>query len=165
MLVDITDPAAVDTFDGGEAGAIGDASGPMWQIDTAYAGRSPMGPGAIPDTSKTLAALEDYGNGTHTITVNELPKHTHGITLKGFRSNLEAGVEQWYAKSGPDPGVVETTPENSAQFPSHLDVGDGINFDETMWGQATPQAVNIVHPVRGTYILKRTARKFYKFVG
>lgn len=164
MLVDIVDPAEITTFDGGDADAAGLASGPMWEIDTNYAGRSPMGPGAIPDTTKTLAAQEDYGSGTHALVANELPKHTHGITLKGFRTNLEAGIEQWYAKQGPGDGVYETTPENLGQFVTHLDIGDGVNWDETLWGQATPQSVSLVHPVRGTYVIKRTARKYYKFV-
>jgi hypothetical protein len=164
MITELTDPADITTFDGGDADAAGLAAGPMWEIDTNYSGRSPMGAGLIPDTAKTLAALENYGTGDHTILVNELPKHTHGMTLKGFRTNLETGTAQWFAFQGQGYDVGATTPESSSDFLTHLDIGDGLTWDDTLWGQATPVAMSIVHPVRGVYVLKRTSRKYYKFV-
>ena len=128
----------LQTYDGGDTGAQSTESGPMWEVDTDFAGYSPMGPGAIPNSNpaKTLAQGEAYGEGAHTMTQQELAAHRHETTLSGGGNDGSALV--WTAVT---PNSVELT------YPS------------TTVGESEPMPV--IHPVRGIYVIKRTIREVY----
>jgi hypothetical protein len=124
--------------DGSDPASVAPATnvGAMWEIDTAYAGRSPMGVGAISgsDPSKNLALSEDYGAGSHAITIPELPEHDHDIA---------------YATA--DTGSGLPTVSNGTT--------EALNYPTATTGDG--DAMLITHPVRGLYICKRTARVNY----
>lgn len=117
--------------------------GAMWEIDTNYAGRSPMGPGAIASANpaKNLALSENFGDGAHTITIQELPAHTHppADDYGSFAGFVSPG----------EPSTVEAT--------------GGTEIERMLQTGATggDEAMPIVHPCRGIYVIKRTARTNY----
>lgn len=128
------------TYDGGDAGAPSDRSGPMWVEDTAFIGRSPMHPGAIPssDPAKSLALGEDYGAGSHTNTMLEMPEHTHQV--KYAFNQTGAGL----------PCITGNGTTESIQYPTEAT------------GEATPDPYSIVGPVRGIYCIKWSGRQYYR---
>lgn len=127
------------TYDGGDAGAASDRTGPMWVEDTDMIGRSPMHPGLLPGSSpsKTLVLDEDYGAGSHAQTIAELAAHTHALQ---WRANTSG------TGSDNDTGTVLTPFTGSANVAT---VGSG-----------TP--MNMVHPVRGMYVIKWSGRLYRK---
>lgn len=135
----------LETYDGGDTDAIGDASGPMWEVDTDFAGRSPMGPGAVPDSTTTVTVGNDFGSGVHTLIEDELPAHTHPTTLDAM---------------GVDSGTFRTALFDVSNTPSSAVVVDGYTLTPDLTGG--DDAHNNLHPVRGIYVIKRTARLYYK---
>lgn len=132
--------ALLQTYDGGDTNPASDRSGPMWEIDTEWAGRSLMGAGLIPgsDPPKTLANGENYGVASPTLVAGNLPEHRHQIKF----SDISSGTG----------------------FPQ---VGTGSTHDksfntELAGGSATPTPLNNVHPVRGGYLIKWSGRAFRK---
>jgi hypothetical protein len=126
----------LQTYDGGDTNAPSDRSGPMWEVDTAFDGRSPMGVGTIPlsDPSKSLALGEQYGEGSHTQTEDEMPEHAHNVQ---------------YATSDTGDGFPTVSNGTTAV----------LNYNTDEKGGSEP--MNWVHPVVGIYIIKRTARIYY----
>lgn len=126
------------TFDGGEDAAVGTASGPMWEEDVDFAGRSPMGVGAIQNANpaKSLTIGEAYGDGAHTMTIEELVEHTHETTLDGGGNDGGTHIHT----AGDDNGVSPVIPTSAT-------------------GESEP--FSIIHPVRAVYIIRRTARVYY----
>lgn len=64
--------AALQTFDGGAAGAVTELSGPTWEVDTAYADKIPVGAGgtAVATNASELssgASATDQVRGTYFI--------------------------------------------------------------------------------------------------
>lgn len=131
----------LQTYDGGAVGVVGDNSGPMWEEDTNFQGRSPMHPGSIPSNTpaKSLALNENYGEGTHTQTTAEVGAHNHTITGKSILT-FPGGAPAKGTSAGND-----------------FSITDVIATDQS--AAATP--MNIVHSVRGIYCIKRTARVNY----
>lgn len=129
----------LQTYDGGDTDTPSDRSGPMWEIDHDFDGRSPMGPGAIEGSNpaKTLAGGEDYGTGAHTLAGSNLPEHRHAM-------KFSQGTD------GDTYPSIATGSTNDRQY-----------FTE-MAGNATPTPLNNVHPVRGCYIIKWTGRAYRK---
>jgi hypothetical protein len=138
------------SYDGGDgtAGPATSTSGPAWQEDTDFQGRSPMGPGAIPTSNpaKTLSVGEDFGEGAHAQASTELYPHSHP---PGDIFNAFAGFVK--------PGQL-----------SSYEIGGGteierMGFTGLQGGNASGNAdpANVVHPCRGAYIIRATARAFY----
>lgn len=145
---------ALQTYDGGAVGAVGDAAGPMWEEDVAFQGRSPMGPGAIPTSNpaKTLNVAEPFGEGAHTQTVEEVGPHTHPLAADADITNVGGTIKIVTSGTG-GPGLArgETAPEVTP-----LSVGPNT------WTGGTQQAANVIHPILGIYIIKRTARIYLR---
>src|SRR3990167_6645500 len=140
------------TYDVGSAGAVAASSGPMWEEDTDFQGRSPMGPGAIPtsDPAKVLTIGENYGEGAHTLTLAQLPSTV----------TITAPTNQLFVMSPTGNGITQ---EAGADWnPSYsfnpLQPTLESSLDSTL---GSYQAHQTVHPVRGIYCLKRTARLNY----
>lgn len=129
--------AALITYDGGDNDPPSDRSGPMWEIDNDFDGRSPMGQGAISgsDPAKNLANGENFGVGSNTIAGSNMPEHRHGMKFS------------------------ETT--SGSTYPS-IATGstDDRQYFTEMAGNTTPTPLNNVHPVRGVYIIKWTGRAY-----
>ena len=138
----------LETFDGGEAGVITATTGPMWILDEDFEGRALMMPGDIPGVTptKTLAVGENYGSGMHTLTQAELPDVDFDLNVSQLSqtpgSNSVDGL--LYQQPGSGSGNTAT--------PANLIVNSG----------GDGEAINIVPPVRGIYLIRRSARQMYR---
>ena len=139
--------ADLGLFDGGDADPASDRSGPMWEIDHAYDGRSSMGVGAVPSSTpaKNLALSEDYGTGTHLQIATEVAPHTHVLTING----------QALGGTGQPPKVVV----DDDVAVSATDANGGTAEQNNV---GTQTEIPLVHPVRGCYKIKRSARIYYR---
>lgn len=128
------------SFDGGDGtlATPAPAAGAMWQVDSDFAGRLPMGPGAITGStiSKTLALDESYGSGGITLAETNLPAHTHNVV-----------------------GYGTTGAETHIQAANNLTATGAVTQATTSTGSTTP--FEAVPPVLGVYFIKRSARQFY----
>lgn len=136
----IVTPTDLDTYDEGSAGAVTLVTGPFWEVDTAFAGRSPMGVGAIPSANPahTLIANETYGEGAHLQTGAEVGAHTHEPSPKSIVSS----------GSGSTVGLL-------------LGGSGNPEPDLAILANTAPAAMPVIHPVLARYIIKRTARQYY----
>ena len=82
--------AGLNTYGGGDAGAVGDASGPLWQINHDFNGRMIVGVGDIPGTdpaiSIALDATSDSNSkeGSYDVAlIAENCQHFHGCGTDG----------------------------------------------------------------------------------
>lgn len=131
--------ADIDTFDGGEVGAVGAASGPMWAVETLMAGKVAIGAGALP-SGASLTIGDTGGEDKHTLTIAELAAHTH------TNEDISNAVNTYAAGTGTGGGLA--------------DVGTGESFQSGSTGSSTP--FNVLNPYKtGTWI-KRTARIYYR---
>ena len=130
------------------------ASGAMWEIDVEFSGRSPMGVGDIAGTDpvKTLGLGENYGEGEHTLTVAETPEHDHGIDGTG-KSRLMVG--------NTDCTLAEADVEDDQLFGMSVDRSTPPVL-KTWNASGDGEAHQNTHPVRGCYLIKRTARVWYR---
>lgn len=118
-------------------------AGAMWMLDTAYNGRSPMSPGVIvgANPAKTLGYGENFGEGAHLQTVEEVGPHVHPINP----SQIVASPS-----SGPSQGLL---------FGGTGDVLTPLTVAQNVYA-AGQQAGNVTHPVRGMACIVRTNRIF-----
>lgn len=128
--------ASIDTFDGGEAGAVTTISGPFWEKVDEMDARSPMGPGTLPST-QVIAVGDDFGEEKHTQTAAEVGPHTHDVQIPNNTA---------------PPDTVNTLDQQ----------GDGSAFQTVTSEENTPSATpfNVVHPVHGIFFIRRTARLY-----
>ncbi len=138
----------LQTYDGGDTGTPSTESGPMWVEDTDFIGRSPMHPGLIPETVSTFAHTllvgENYGDGSHVQTTQELAVHAHfpdATKADGFLGHAVAGAPATFNVTGGGDTI------NMAQ--TGTAGGNGLTPSVT-------QAMNWVHPVRGLYCIRRS---------
>lgn len=152
----ITSQAMLDVWDEGEAGAVSLYTGPFWEIDADFEGRSPMGPGAIPSSnpSKTLSVSETYGEGAHSMTSQEVGPHTHPLNAE---SSIKDGDN--VAVVGTGGGQFGLLAYNQGGFNGTRITPLSVLANTFTSGQ---QAMPVIHPVRGRYFIKRSARIFYK---
>lgn len=143
--------ADLQTFDGGEATPVSLTTGPFWEVDHDFDGRSPMGPGDIPDATpaKTLSVGEDYGEGSHQQSAEEIGPHLHPLQAG---ASIQSGDNIKVVTSGAG-AVVGLQIGGSGNADTDLSVGANT-FTTTQ--QKTP----VIHPVRGAFVIRRTARAF-----
>lgn len=141
--------ADVPTIMGGTAGVATAYTGPFWEIDHDFDGRSPMGPGAIPtaNPAKTLAVEEDYGEGAHTMTELELAPHDHPPRT-GF------GAYAGFVEPGQSSSYEITGGSEIERMGSTGEAGGEEDADDNLVAQPMP----VIHPVKGIWVLKPTAR-------
>lgn len=141
------------TFDGGDNNTPGDASGPMWEVDTDFSAKFPVGVGAFP-VSGTISVGENTtstgvtGEDVHELTSDELPEHTHALTCDGL-----PGVF-W------DTFVQEAGPDSNDSFSFQND--EPKTCDETGVNTTTGDGHNNLPPMIGVYFIKRTSRLYYR---
>lgn len=134
-------PTDLITYDGGDNGAPSDRSGPMWVIDNAFDGRSPMGIGAIASSTpaKTLGLLESYGEGNHQLIQAELPDCAFETNQTFMPVTLDINEGQEFASGGS---------------------GARRQLVVTSGGSDTPHQT--VHPVYGVQIIMPSGRLYYR---
>lgn len=157
MLIECTEEE-LKTVDGGDINILSPASGPMWEIDHDFDGRTPIG------VSTDYPAWETGGAGVEVVEVGMLPKHQHYIEGKGMRigpgRTLESLSTQWFTGEYVPAGNPNPVP-NTADKDLDVSIGNELGVDDDLQGGVN-NAVNIVHPVRSVFVCKRTLRRFYK---
>jgi hypothetical protein len=135
----------LQTYDGGNTNAPSNWSGPMWEVDTLFEARFPVGAGTfassgVVSVNGTTTSTAVAGEDKHTLVTSEMPKHSHTMT---WDSQDTAGGNQlktlYY---GPDANAFNDIVKSSG------DAG----------GDA---AHNNLPPFYGVYFIKRTARVYY----
>ena len=134
-------PTDLETYDGGASGMVGPTTGPFWEVDADFAGRSPMGVGTMPGGT-AIALDQNLGNEKTTQTEAQMPVHRHG-------------------PGGPDAQKRIIRVDDKADS-----AGLGLAFGadgatETFnWTQPTGsgEAMTTLSPVRGCHVIMRTAR-------
>lgn len=156
----------LDVYDGGEAAAVTNISGPFWEIDSVFNGRSPMGVGDIPTASpaKNLSLGEDFGEGATVLTGTQLPDISTlikiGVAIPGTGHD-SPGDGSTYDGGGAAINAGYTN--DTAMYPSQQTWSNGFPKASVATLQtAVGEAHNTVHPVHGVYFIKRTARLYYR---
>ena len=129
----------LQTYDGGNTNTPSSWSGPMWEVDTEFEARFPVGAGAFAASGAVVVqgkvtSTAVAGEDKHTLTVPEMPAHTHN-----FFPLVTAD-----ANNGGANGVQYGATANVATSST----GDGA-------------AHNNLPPFYGVYFIKRTARVYY----
>lgn len=131
--------ADLATFDGGDASADSVISGPMWEVDTDFAGLFPLAPGTI--NGVAVPVNQTGGSVEQTLTLENMPPHSHTVPKPVVSSAAGANV-----------GVL-------------FDSYSGTVDTSVVGGSGTPPAAQpfvIVPPYRSVYIIKRTSRVYYR---
>lgn len=128
------------TFDGGDANALSQISGPMWEEVVSLRVRFPLGAGTLP--SGTVINSGDIGGEeNHTLSLNEIPSHTHAIPNFG----------------GPVGATAVIVGDNATPIaqPDISTRATGGNPDGTTAGHQN------MPPYLGVYFLRRTSKLYY----
>lgn len=137
--------ASIDTFDGGEAGAVSTTTGPFWERLTDMDAKFPIGPGTLPST--TVLAIDDTGGEEkHSLTIPEFPPHTHPVEGSGFLDGATPSARK----------IIIDDEHNSSANNS---------VTESTGGSGTPAAAvphNTMPPFRVIWFIRRTARLHYR---
>lgn len=137
--------ASIDTFDGGEAGAVSATTGPFWERLTDMDAKFPIGPGTLPSTT-VLAVGDAGGEEKHSLTEAEMPPHLHEVEGSGF-----------------DDGNVQSQ-RHVLIDDEHNDLSHKRNTNLT-GGTGSPVAVtahNTMPPYRAIWFIRRTTRLHYR---
>ena len=129
-----------------------DYTGAMWERDTDFDGRSPMGVGTISGITppKNLALNEEYGEGSHILVDDELPSYNPINTAdKVVTIPSSAGII--YGANLAHEGWSFT---NVVHEPNEEPLAASINTI------GKDDAHQNTHPVLGAFFAKRTARKY-----
>lgn len=152
--------ALLATYDGGDGGVPGDASGPMWLVDHAMDGRSPMGPGTLP-SGATLAFNGTMGEEKHVLTGAEgaIGSHTHayGLYVPGTGGGFAGQTTPSATSAYQSLFIGESTPSGANPVTANM-----FTLPPNLGAGATSDAHNTVHPVLGLFLIKRSGRIFIK---
>lgn len=132
LYTDSANPINIDQFDGGETGGVTPTSGPMWERLTEFNARVPMGIGPLPGGGSVVINVNG-GNEEHTLTIAQLPAHTHTYTKTFAGGDANDGG------------------------------GNGVHFQDDVTGlTGSGQAFSLLPPYRGTVFLRKSARRYYR---
>lgn len=143
----------LQTYDEGEIAVTTLTTGPFWEVDHDFDGRSPMGPGTIPDANpaKALSVGEDYGKGAELAGADTVAPHTHPfsgdpaiLTATGGLKTVIPGV----GGAGVQIGLTGTAQPDITISPNTF--------------TASQEALSVIHPIRGLFQIKRSIRKYYR---
>jgi hypothetical protein len=135
----------LQTYDGGNTNTLSNWSGPMWEVDTEFEARFPVGAGTFAASGVVVVqgkvtSTAVVGEDKHTLVTSEMPKHSHTMT---WDSQDTAGGNQLKTLYlGPDANAFNDIVKSSG------DTG----------GDA---AHNNLPPFYGVYFIKRTSRVYY----
>jgi len=122
-------------------------TGALWEVDHNFDDRSFMG------VKNTVAIAADGGAATVTPTSDNLPEHRH-----------ESGVPYTDTAQEPPYGETPITEAHTLAFPTLATAGSGNANAYTQYtgengSDITP--LDIIHPVRGVWVVKRTSRIYF----
>ena len=130
------------SYDGGDgaSGTPTNYTGAMWTVDTSFDARFPVGVGAFVASGAvavngTATATSIVGEDKHTLTIPELPSHTHNVATL-INDSISGGDQKLIP--------LQSTGNNLAS--------------SSVGGDA---AHNNLPPFYGVYFIKRTGRVYY----
>jgi hypothetical protein len=127
------------------------AAGAMWEIDTDFAARSPIGPGTLPLSGTVIAVGDTGGVDQVTLTEAQTPEHTHKMA-KNVSSSTSLQTDQkaiaWNGLFSGNNAYVLTEGDTPADIGKSGPSGSG-------------QAHTNMSPYISTYFIRRTSRQFY----
>lgn len=136
------------SYDGGDgtSGTPTDYTGAMWEVDTAFEARFPVGAGTfaasgVVDVTDTATSSGIQGEDKHLLTTAEMPEHSHLVIFD--KQDTAGGDQLNTVYNGTDAGAVP----------------DGVERTSETAGGDT--AHNNLPPFYGVYFIKRTARRYY----
>ena len=135
----------LQSFDGGNTNAVADADGPMWEVDSNFAAKFPVGVGTFTASGDVAVGGSTTSTGVsgedkHTLVTSELPAHSHSISAM---QGLDIDESSNRTLSGTD--------GNADEFQ------DSMNTET----EGDDTGHNNLPPFYGCYFIKRTGRKFY----
>jgi hypothetical protein len=141
------------SYDGGDGTATATTlTGPMWEVDTEFEARFPVGVGAFV-ASGAVAVMGKatstaiVGEDQHTLSAPEIPSHTHSLGANGkpavFWDNF---VQEAGGDGNPSFSFNQSVPETSTSTGGVIGGGG---------------AHNNLPPFYGVYFIKRTIRVYY----
>lgn len=132
----------IETFDGGESGAITNITGAFWEEVTQMRARSPIHPGTL--ASGTIINVGDnIGEEKHVMALSEMVSHRHKLL-----TSQDGAL-------GGDGARILNAPESSL-----TDQGSTTELE----GSSPPSGMNVIHPSRGIFLIRRTARLYRRRV-
>jgi microcystin-dependent protein len=149
--------ASIDTFDGGEAGAVTAISGPMWQKVTQMNARFPVGPGTLPSTA-VINVGDTGGEEDHELIEEEIPEHTHLIADPEVNATSLTSPNQVLDNQVTDAGLLNYTLQGKTD--EEATVGKTSPFGGDASGNTV--AHNNLPPYLGIWFIRRTARTHYR---
>jgi hypothetical protein len=136
----------LQTYDGGNTNAPSNWSGPMWQVDTLFEARFPVGAGTfassgVVSVNGTTTSTAVAGEDKHTLVTSEMPSHTHQILDQYINLTQRGSADtSVFSATNRSEGVANLLPTTSSG-------GDAAH--------------NNLPPFYGVYFIKRTARVYY----
>ena len=140
-------------YDGGDGSVtVTNVTGPMWEVDTAFEARFPVGVGAFAASGAvavngTSTATSVVGEDKHTLDASEIPTHTHALDSNGKPAVFwDSFVQEAGGDGNPSYSFNGSVPQTS-----------------TLTGGTTGGGLphNNLPPFYGVYFIKRTARVYY----
>lgn len=149
---------SIETFDGGEAGAVTSTSGPMWEKVSQMNARVPIGPGTLPST--TIINVGDTGGEEkHELTLEETPLHSHLLATEGVTDSTALSSPNQFLDRARDEGdnqdySLRGDPDTEPTAGKTGETGGDVD------GDTTPH--NTLPPFLGIFFIRRTARLYYR---
>ena len=140
--------ADVLSYDGGDGTVYSGNpyAGSMWEIDTAFEARFPVGVGTfaasgVVSVNGTTTSTADAGEDKHTLVTSEMPSHTHQILDQYINLTQRGSADtSVFSATNRSEGVANLLPTTSSG-------GDAAH--------------NNLPPFYGVYFIKRTSRVYY----
>jgi len=136
----------LQTYDGGNTNAPSNWSGPMWEVDTLFEARFPVGAGTfaasgVVSVNGTTTSTAVAGEDKHTLVTSEMPSHTHQILDQYINLTQRGSADtSVFSATNRSEGVANLLPTTSSG-------GDAAH--------------NNLPPFYGVYFIKRTSRVYY----
>lgn len=141
-------------YDGGDGSVtVTNVTGPMWEVDTNFEARFPVGVGAFAASGAvavngTSTATSVVGEDKHVLSASEIPTHNHNVRVETANGTP---VLNLLCKDFAEKPAANGNNDFSWQDGIHVvadDFGGGLSH-------------NNLPPFYGVYFIKRTARVYY----